>query len=196
MRSRILLLLLFSVMLALIPVVHPLDQADTVQVSAQSAGHAQHAYLADYGGFQPLQFPFAELTTTTLAHDPTYGWGDQPKSTTTTTAPPTTTTTTANAGSTAAFQGNSTGSINGYPCGGDLPPCYVLDRESGGDPTAYNADGCNGNGCYGLWQFSGEWAGKLGLPTDIASATVDQQNNAARTLWNGGRGCRNWAACG
>lgn len=192
MRSRILLLLLFSVMLALIPIVHPFDHSDTVQVSAESTNHAQIAHFSTAARLKPI---FEEVSTT-LPHDPNFGWGTTSKAVTTTTAPPpTTTTTTANAGSTAAFHGNSTGSINGYPCGGDLPPCYVLDHESGGDPTAYNPGGCNNHGCYGLWQFSGEWAGKLGLPSDIASATVDQQNNAARILWDGGRGCSNWGAC-
>lgn len=81
------------------------------------------------------------------------------------------------------------------PCGGDLPPCYVKQRESGGNYNAYNATGCGGKGCFGAWQFSGEWAGKLGLPLDLRLATPEQQDNAARILWAGGRGCSNWAAC-
>lgn len=81
------------------------------------------------------------------------------------------------------------------PCGGDLPPCVVKQRESGGDYGAYNPTGCNGLGCFGAWQLSGEWAGKLGLPMDLSTATPEQQDNAARLLWNGGAGCSNWSAC-
>lgn len=87
-------------------------------------------------------------------------------------------------------------SVNGYPCGGtELPPCYVMRRESGGNPNAYNARGCNGHGCYGLWQFSGAWACHFGLSCDIAHWTPDEQTSAARQLWNHGRGCTHWAAC-
>lgn len=82
------------------------------------------------------------------------------------------------------------------PCGGDLPPCSVAHDESGGSYTAFNATGCDGRGCYGKWQFSGEWACKLGLPCDLSTATPEQQDAAARTLWAGGAGCSNWAACG
>ena len=82
------------------------------------------------------------------------------------------------------------------PCGGDLPPCSVAHDESGGSYTAFNATGCDGRGCYGKWQFSGEWACKLGLPCDLSHATPEQQDAAARTLWAGGAGCSNWAACG
>lgn len=80
-------------------------------------------------------------------------------------------------------------------CGGDLPPCYVMQRESGGSYTAFNPTGCGGSSCYGKWQFSGEWAGKLGLPADLSQATPEQQDTAARILWNNGAGCSNWGAC-
>lgn len=81
------------------------------------------------------------------------------------------------------------------PCGGDLPPCYVKQRESGGNYGAVNWSGCGGRGCFGAWQFSGEWAGKLGLPLDLTQATPAQQDEAARILWNHGAGCSNWSAC-
>lgn len=81
------------------------------------------------------------------------------------------------------------------PCGGDLPPCYVKARESGGSYTAYNPNGCGGYSCYGAWQFSGAWAGKLGLPLDLSTATPAQQDEAARRLWANGAGCSNWGAC-
>lgn len=81
------------------------------------------------------------------------------------------------------------------PCGGDLPPCWVAQRESGGRYDAVNWGGCGGRNCYGKWQFSGAWAGELGLPADLLTATPEQQDAAARQLWAGGRGCSNWAAC-
>lgn len=81
------------------------------------------------------------------------------------------------------------------PCGGsDYPPCYVAQRESGGSYSAYAASGCHGP-CYGKWQFDGRWAGKLGLPADLSTATPAQQDEAARQLWNHGAGCSNWSAC-
>lgn len=80
-------------------------------------------------------------------------------------------------------------------CGGDLPPCYVMMRESGGSYGAFNPSGCGGNACYGKWQFSGAWAGELGLPDDLSQATPAQQDAAARQLWANGAGCRNWDAC-
>lgn len=80
-------------------------------------------------------------------------------------------------------------------CGGEYPPCYVAQRESGNTYNAFNPTGCGGNACYGRWQFSGAWAGKLGLPQDLSQATPDQQDAAARELWAGGAGCSNWAAC-
>lgn len=81
------------------------------------------------------------------------------------------------------------------PCDGEYPPCWRVATESGGDYNAYNPGGCDGRGCFGKWQFSGEWACKLGLPCDLRTATPAQQDEAARLLWNGGAGCRNWAAC-
>lgn len=114
-----------------------------------------------------------------------------------------TTTTTAHARSKPRVRTASVGapvvaasSINGYPCGGtELPPCAVMWRESRGDPNAYNPRGCNGHGCYGLWQFSGEWACHFGLSCDIAHWTPEEQTHAARTLWDHGRGCAHWSAC-
>lgn len=83
----------------------------------------------------------------------------------------------------------------GYPCGGDLPPCWVLDRESGyndGDPYtydihAYNPTGCGGRGCYGKWQCDPRSCDGTG--------TEAEQDASARALWDGGRGCSHWAAC-
>lgn len=79
------------------------------------------------------------------------------------------------------------------PCGGDLPSCSIVARESGGDYNAVNPTGCGGNGCYGKYQFSGAWAGRLGLPLDLRTATPAQQDAAARELWRNGAGCSNWS---
>lgn len=109
--------------------------------------------------------------------------------------------------STASSSGVVTGSgqVNGWPCGGDLPPCTVLRRESGGNPQAVNPTGCvqtdptthvTYRGCFGLWQFGQlTWRGLgyAGVATDYSG---DEQNAAARRLWNSGRGCSNWGACG
>lgn len=73
-------------------------------------------------------------------------------------------------------------------CGGDLPPCWVMMRESGGDINAYNPTGCNGRGCYGKWQCDPR--------TCSGTGTEEEQDAEARALWNGGRGCSHWAACG
>lgn len=77
-----------------------------------------------------------------------------------------------------------------------LPPDWVIERESHGDYNAYNPTGCGGAGCFGRYQFSGAWAGKLGLPLDLSQATPEQQDAAARELWANGAGCQNWSACG
>lgn len=77
------------------------------------------------------------------------------------------------------------------PCGGDLPPCWVAERESHGNYGAVSPDGRY----WGKWQFDLGWAGKLGLPADLSQATPEQQDNAARLLWAGGAGCGNWGAC-
>jgi len=81
--------------------------------------------------------------------------------------------------------------VNGYPCGGDLPPCWVLARESGGDPTAQNRHST----ASGLWQdLDSTWGGYAGYSRAMyAPASV--QNEFNRRLWNGGRGCSNWNAC-
>lgn len=72
-------------------------------------------------------------------------------------------------------------------CGGDLPPCWVMNRESGGNLNAYNPGGCSGRGCYGKWQCDPR--------TCSGHGTEEQQDAEARALWNNGKGCSNWAAC-
>ena len=73
-------------------------------------------------------------------------------------------------------------------CGGDLPPCWVMQRESGGNIHAYNRTGCSGRGCRGKWQCDPR--------TCSGTGTEAEQDAEARALWNGGRGCAHWTACG
>lgn len=90
-------------------------------------------------------------------------------------------------------------------CGGALPPCSVMRRESGGNPSAINPTGCYDNnpesagygtrGCFGKWQFMrATWwgLGFSGLPTDFGEGTQDA---GAAKLWAGGAGCKHWDAC-
>lgn len=85
----------------------------------------------------------------------------------------------------------SAGSVNGYPCGGDLPPCWVLERESHGNPTARNPR----SSASGLWQFlDSTWANYGGYPRAYL-APPSVQNEKARLTWAGGAGCRHWSAC-
>ncbi len=93
-----------------------------------------------------------------------------------------------------APQGRSTSTGSGA-CGGSLPPCSVMGAESGGDPGAVNATGCGGRGCYGKWQFdprTSQGLGYAGVMTDYPESVQDE---AAATLWDGGRGCSAWDAC-
>lgn len=86
----------------------------------------------------------------------------------------------------------SVGTVNGYPCGGQLPPCRVLARESGGNPTARNPV----SSASGLWQFlDSTWANFGGYPRAYL-APPSVQNEKARLTWAGGAGCRHWSACG
>lgn len=83
------------------------------------------------------------------------------------------------------------GTVNGYPCGGSLPPCRVLACESGGNPTAQNPT----SSASGLWQvLVSTWGGFGGYP-EAWLAPADVQNEHARILWAGGRGASHWASC-
>lgn len=81
-------------------------------------------------------------------------------------------------------------SAGNHPCGPayDLPPCYVMMRESRGDINAYNPTGCGGRGCRGKWQCDPR--------TCSGTGTEEQQDAEARALWNHGAGCAHWSACG
>lgn len=77
-------------------------------------------------------------------------------------------------------------------CGGDLPPCYVMMRESGGDIRAQNPS----SSASGKWQFiRGTWAG-FGGYSEAYLAPESVQDAKARQLWAGGAGCGHWSACG
>lgn len=74
---------------------------------------------------------------------------------TTTTVAATTTTTTEGVTSTTAAPAPATTvylrvQTTTGDCGGTLPPCYVMMRESSGSLTVYNA---SGSGASGKWQF-------------------------------------------
>lgn len=101
-----------------------------------------------------------------------------PTTTTTTTAPP------APAPAPVAEQGTGR-------CGGDLPPCYVMMRESGGNIRAQNPS----SSASGKWQFiSSTWAGYGGY-AEAYLAPESVQDAKARELWAGGAGCGHWSAC-
>lgn len=96
----------------------------------------------------------------------------------------------------------ATGSINGHPCGGALPYCWVLSRETGGtgSPTSWNPTGCyerktGHRGCGGKWQFSwSTWGGYGGYDTaNLAPEWLQDEKAAA--LWAAPHGCHHWAAC-
>lgn len=76
-------------------------------------------------------------------------------------------------------------------CGGDLPPCYVMMRESGGNIRARNPS----SSASGKWQFiRGTWAGYGGY-SEAHLAPESVQDAKARELWAGGAGCGHWNAC-
>lgn len=78
-----------------------------------------------------------------------------------------------------------------YPCGNDLPPCYVKQRESGGDYSVQSRI----SSASGAWQFlDSTWANFEGYPRAyLAPPAV--QDEKARQLWAGGAGCSHWSAC-
>lgn len=98
-------------------------------------------------------------------------------------------------------------SIRGFPCGGDLPPCSVLRRESmmaADPPRVWNGNcympagslgQCGRSTASGLWQvLRSTWRG-FGGYVNAADAPADVQNAFARQLWDGGAGCSHWSAC-
>lgn len=94
-----------------------------------------------------------------------------------------------------------------WSCGGDLPPCWVLNRENPNrDLTVYNGGahhepgytGGNPEGdstASGKWQFlRSTWNRFMGY-VNAADAPWQVQDAKAREVWADGRGCRAWSAC-
>jgi hypothetical protein len=76
-------------------------------------------------------------------------------------------------------------------CGGVLPPCYVMMRESRGDIRAENPT----SSASGKWQFlDSTWAG-FGGYARASHAPESVQDAKAAQLWAGGAGCSHWSAC-
>jgi hypothetical protein len=76
-------------------------------------------------------------------------------------------------------------------CGGDLPPCYVMMRESRGDIRAENPVST----ASGKWQFLDSTWGGYGGYSHAADAPESVQDARAREVWAGGAGASNWACC-
>lgn len=87
-------------------------------------------------------------------------------------------------------------------CGGDLPPCYVMYRESKGNMYAvnpghrgapYGDPGDPWTHASGKWQFMPRtWNNYMGYPY-AAAAPALVQNAKAREVWANGRGASHWA---
>lgn len=99
-------------------------------------------------------------------------------------------------------------------CDGDTIPCWVVNRESGGDPRIWNGRcyapfgwrGARAPNCpralssaSGFGQVVRRTWGGYGGYLNAADAPVSVQNARIRQLWNeGGRpaaGCYHWKAC-
>lgn len=76
-------------------------------------------------------------------------------------------------------------------CGGDLPPCWVMNRESGGNIRAQNPTST----ASGKWQFLDSTWGGYGGYASAYLAPESVQDAKARALWAGGAGCSHWSAC-
>lgn len=84
------------------------------------------------------------------------------------------------------------GSYRSGQCGGSLPPCYVMMRESRGNIHAQNPRST----ASGKWQFLDSTWGRHRGYAKARHAPEWVQDERARHLWNGGRGCSHWSACG
>ena len=76
-------------------------------------------------------------------------------------------------------------------CGGDLPPCHIVNRESGFNPTAQNPT----SSASGLYQFiDSTWRScpYSGGYAKASHAPVSVQAQCARWLWAGGAGAGHW----
>jgi Transglycosylase-like domain len=76
-------------------------------------------------------------------------------------------------------------------CGGELPPCYVMRCESGGDLDAENPR----SSASGKWQFiDSTWDGYGGY-AHASDAPEHVQDERARQVWAGGDGASHWEQC-
>ena len=73
--------------------------------------------------------------------------------------------------------------------GGSLPPCRVVQRESRFNPAARNP-----SGAWGLYQFMPRTWRRTCPEFSHGSASVAQQAECARRLWDNGRGASHWKA--
>jgi Transglycosylase-like domain len=76
-------------------------------------------------------------------------------------------------------------------CGGNLPPCYVMNRESGGSLTAQNPTST----ASGKWQFLDSTWNNYGGYSSASDAPENVQDAKAAEVWAGGAGCSHWSAC-
>lgn len=76
-------------------------------------------------------------------------------------------------------------------CGGPLPPCSVLDCESGGNLVAQNPT----SSASGKWQIlDSTWRGYGGFARAM-DAPEAVQDEKARLLWADGAGAFHWRSC-
>ena len=93
------------------------------------------------------------------------------------------------------------------PCGGDLPPCRVKQRESGGDYRIWNRgcyapvgwtgsrSPCGGSTASGAWQvIRSTWNGYAGY-LNAADAPPEVQDAKARELWAQCPHVAHWGTC-
>ncbi len=92
---------------------------------------------------------------------------------------------------TAHLAATRTSSYRPGQCGGSLPPCYVMRRESGGNIRAQNPRST----ASGKWQFLDSTWARYGGYAKARHAPESVQDAKARLLWAGGRGCSHWNAC-
>lgn len=93
--------------------------------------------------------------------------------------------------SSSSYSGGGSGNGN---CGGNLPPCWVLQKESGGC-SDYSTCHNSSSSASGKWQFvDGTWDGYGGYDS-AADAPESVQDEKAADLWDGGNGCSHWSAC-
>lgn len=103
-----------------------------------------------------------------------------------------------------------------HPCGGDLPPCWVMMRESHGDPRIWNGgcyapvgwagsrSPCGGSNASGKWQFMRSTWNNFCFDLDgsgpdaptcylnAADAPEFVQDAKARQVWANGAGRSHW----